>query len=457
LTATLLDPGRAWHIGAAAIAVVIGLLAGFDPKLAIAAALGLGFALLVVVNLSAGLYLFVLVSFLDVAELGGVALSFSKLAGFLLAASWLAVIATRTHATRDFFAVHPAISFLALLFIGWSLLSVAWAEEPGRAVDTTLRYALNVCLLPIVFTAVQRRDQLTWVAAAFVAGAVGSMVLGVVAGSSFTASGDAVRLAGGIGESNELATVLVASIVLALALVAGSRTPAPVRAAALVAAPIALVGVAATLSRAGLVALAVALLVGVVVGGRWRAWFGGALVVGGLTAVIYLAAFAPPAARERVQSTNSTGRADIWTIGGRMVEDHPVRGIGSGNFPVASIHYLLRPGVIQRDDFIIETPKVAHNIYLEVQAELGAVGLLFFLTLLGFSLRCAMQAALAFKRQGDAHSELLARVVVIALAGILTADFFASEQYSKQLWLLLALGPAMLTLTGARAADEQPR
>ena len=223
------------------------------------------------------------------------------------------------------------------------------------------------------------------------------------------------------------------------------------------AAPLALIGVAATLSRAGLVALTVALLVGLVVGGRWKAWFAGALVVGGLSAALYLVAFAPPAARERVQSTNSTGRTDIWTIGGRMAEAHPVRGVGGGNFPVASIHYLLRPGVIERDDFIIETPKVAHNIYLEVQAELGAVGLLLFLALLGFSIRSAMRAALAFKRQGDAHSELLARVVVIALAGILAADCFASEQYSKQLWLLLALGPAMLALANIRAGEERQR
>jgi O-antigen ligase len=409
------------------------------------------------VDLAAGLYLFVLVSFLDIAEFGGLALSFSKLAGLLLAASWLAVIATRTRSGPDFFARHPAVTLLAIGFVGWSLLSSAWAEEPGRAIDTTIRYGLNLCLLPIVFTAVQRREQFTWVAAAFVAGAVSSMVLGVVSGSSFTVAGDAPRLGGGIGESNELATVLVASIVLALALFASRRTPAPIRAAALVAAPLALIGVAATLSRAGLVALTVALLVGLVVGGRWKAWFAGALVIGGLSAVLYIAAFAPPAARDRVQSTNSTGRTDIWTIGGRMVEAHPVRGVGGGNFPVASIHYLLRPGVIERDDFIIETPKVAHNIYLEVQAELGAVGLLLFLALLGFSIRSAMRAALAFKRQGDAHSELLARVVVIALAGILAADCFASEQYSKQLWLLLALGPAMLALANVRAGEERQR
>ena len=34
--------------------------------------------------------------------------------------------------------------------------------------------------------------------------------------------------------------------------------------------------------------------------------------------------------------------------------------------------------------------------------------------------------------------------MMIALVGILAADFFITEQYGKQLWLLLGLGPALL-------------
>ena len=39
--------------------------------------------------------------------------------------------------------------------------------------------------------------------------------------------------------------------------------------------------------------------------------------------------------------------------------------------------------------------------------------------------------------------ELFARGVIVALVGILAADFFISEQFGKQLWLLLGLGPAL--------------
>ena len=46
----------------------------------------------------------------------------------------------------------------------------------------------------------------------------------------------------------------------------------------------------------------------------------------------------------------------------------------------------------------------------------------------------------------------------LALTGILVADFFSSEQYSKQLWLLLAMGPALLAIARqGRTEDDAVR
>jgi O-antigen ligase len=141
-----------------------------------------------------------------------------------------------------------------------------------------------------------------------------------------------------------------------------------------------------------------------------------------------------------------TGRTDVWTVGWRMVEHDPWRGVGAGNFANSSIHFLLRPGSIKRTDFIVDTPKVAHNMYLEVLAELGIPGLALFLAILGFSLLCIVRAARSFKRSGDVTLEILSRAIFVALVGILASDFFGSREYSKQLWLLLSLGPAILAM-----------
>ena len=138
-----------------------------------------------------------------------------------------------------------------------------------------------------------------------------------------------------------------------------------------------------------------------------------------------------------------------------MVEAQPVTGVGAGNFPNASIHYLLvEPGAIQQDEFVVDDPKVAHNIYLGFLAELGIVGLGLFLAIAGGSLRTAALAAREFARSGDHELELVTRAVIVAILALLAADFFVSDQYSKQLWLLLALGPALLAVAGR--TEERP-
>jgi O-antigen ligase len=139
-----------------------------------------------------------------------------------------------------------------------------------------------------------------------------------------------------------------------------------------------------------------------------------------------------------------------------MVEDHPFRGIGVGNFKTSSIHYLLEPGAIKRDEFIVDTPKVAHNMYLQVLAELGVVGLALFLAILAFSLSCGVQAARRFMQLGDTRMEIIARGLVVAMLGVLAADFFISGQFSKQLWLLLGLGPGLLAISLKAESDAPP-
>ncbi len=170
---------------------------------------------------------------------------------------------------------------------------------------------------------------------------------------------------------------------MAASLAVAARDNILVRMAAVAIAPLCVFGVFLTLSRGGLVALAAAGVAMVAVGGRWRWATIGLLVVAMACTLVYFNAFVAPEARERVTTLEGgTGRTDVWTVGWRMVEAEPVRGIGNGNFPNTSVHYLLEPGALTRTDFIVDTPKVAHNMYLEVLAELGVIGMALFLGIL---------------------------------------------------------------------------
>lgn len=452
-----IDPARGFWLGCLCLcAALVGLLAGVSPKFALAAAIAAGFVLLVAVDLAAGLAVFGFFSFLELLELGSV-ISVGKLGGALLMLGWIAVLATRHEARRDFLIVHPWMSTTIGLFLGWSLLSSLWSGDPAAALTETGLFALNAILFLIVFTAIRTRNQALTVAAAFVAGSLAATAYGL---AHLSSTAEAGRLAGAGLDPNELASVLVAGVALSGALAANLRHSLGLRLAAVAAGAFCLLGVFLTVSRGGIVALSVTLAAAIVLAGRWRLFVGLGVALIAASTFLYFSVLASPEARERVSSATQgeariqDGRTTIWAVGWRMTKANPIAGVGAGNFQHASKEYLLQPGALTRSDLILlDAPKVAHNSYLGVLSELGIVGLGLFLMIIGFSLSSCLRAARNFKLGGDRGSEALARGFAIALIGTLAAGFFISQELTKQLWLLLGFGPALLAISRSQDDD----
>lgn len=402
-------------------------------------------------SLTVGLYVFAVATFLDSLAVTGTGLTFAKVIGLLLALSWLAHVAVRGDTAKDFVSDHPVFTFVLLSFVAWVALSTVWAEDPGESIGALYRYALNALLFFIVYTAVRTRQEAVWVVAAFLLGAVISATYGI-GNPAEAGARDEGRLGGAGVNPNELAALLVAALALASAFAAGWRRTPLVRFLAVVVIAFCTAGIVLSFSRGGFVALAVALVAAIVLGGRWRVpmiGFAGIVIV---LSMGYFALFADPQQRERITAVDGgAGRTDIWAVGWRMAQVNPVGGIGAGNFPVSSVRFLLAPGAIRADQYIVDEPQVAHNMYLELLAEEGVVGLALFLCILGFGVTSALRAASTFRDKGDERLELLSRSVAVALVALLAADFFGSFQFSKQLWLLLALGPALY-----RVARDRP-
>lgn len=442
-----LDPAEwLWLAGLTFLAAFVGLLAGVDPKLAIAASIACGFVLLVFVDLALGLALFAMLSFLELLPGAGAVVSVGKVGGVLLALAWLALVFSRPDAKSDFLAVHPGMSAVIGAFLAWALLSASWAESPAAALGSFGRYTLNALLFLIVFTAIRNRRQAVYVAAALLIGAVAASLYGLFIGTGEYGS----RLAGGGNDPDGLAAALVVGLALSAGVAANLRGYPGLRLATGGAAALCLFGIFFSVSRGGLVSLGVALLAAVLLGGRWRGRIAIVVVLIGVVTVYYFAALAPPQARERItQSTTGQakmeeGRTTLWKVGERMAKANLVKGVGAGNFRTASVHYLLEPGAVGRSDQVITKPLVVHNIYLEVLAEEGVVGISLLGVIILFSLTCTLRAARDFARRGDRGGEILARSLAVALVGLLAAGVFNSQQYNKELWLMLGLAPALL-------------
>jgi putative inorganic carbon (HCO3(-)) transporter len=460
MTARLSSANWGLAAGFAGVSVAVGLLAGIEPKFAIAASIGVGFVLLVFTDLTAGLTVFGFFSFLEVLQLGST-VSVGKLLGVLLALGWVGYLVNREEAKADFFATYPGISLVLGLFLGWILLSVLWAGDTAAVIGAFGRYLPNVVLFVIVFTAVTKLRDAQMVITGLLAGALAACVYGLAFAPSAVTTHYGDRLTGTALDPNELASVLVPGIAFSIGLAATLKRRPGAQLAALGVGGFCLLTALYTGSRGGVVALLAMIVAAILFSGRWRGRVAlVSLIVGGF-ALYYIVAVAPQDVKQRIEQSSQgeqqqlEPRTTLWQIGERMIRAHPVTGVGAGNFSRQSKNYLLQPGALYRTDVIILVPSVTHNTYLQIGAELGLVGLGLFALVGVFSLTACLRAARNFRARGDPSGEVLSRCLAIGLVGILVADTFISQMYNKQLWLLLGIGPAMLAISRMKLEERR--
>jgi O-antigen ligase len=336
----------------------------------------------------------------------------------------------------------------------WISLSLVWAEDVGKAAHELWRWYVGALVLAVVATSLRRTRDIRLVIGGFVVGVVASVVIGLVhdplGGAAMAVPATSPtqgRLIGGLGDPNFLAAAIVPAIVLAVALMAVVQASA--RRALLILAAVMVVGLAATESRGGLVAAAVAFGAALLVmrGRRGRILGAGVGVL--LIGALYFAAH--PSGLHRINTSDSgNGRTELWEVAWRISAHHPLVGVGLHNFTVYSPRYVRQAGALSYVDLIAERPHVVHNTYLEVLVETGIVGLGLFLGVIGASLGAVWRAAVRFGQSGAFRWETLARGVLVADIGVLTAAFFVTVSSQPMFWFLLALGPALLVVAERR-------
>ena len=185
------------------LALIVGVVAGYSPPFAIGLTLGLVFLAVAMTNLTAGIALFALLTFLEtILPTQGAEGTFSvpKLLGLVLMISWLGLVTAGEREYRERIFSHPAFLLVLFMLVGWVLTSVAWSEDSGAALASFTRWLPNVLLFVIVFAGVRTREQLYWVLGAFVVGAFVSAIYGLIVPAP---PSDFGRLEGAGGDPNE--------------------------------------------------------------------------------------------------------------------------------------------------------------------------------------------------------------------------------------------------------------
>lgn len=123
-------------------------------------------------------------------------------------------------------------------------------------------------------------------------------------------------------------------------------------------------------------------------------------------------------------------RLEMWQAGRRMVQDHPLLGVGPGSMPLASPHY-------QSEKRRLDGPwGHLHNTFVNVAAERGLLGLLAFLT---YIMVLASELWRGYRRavvKDDEDSKIILLTALLGLAGWLVAGFTETVYHDSNVLMM---------------------
>ncbi|HUL49068.1 MAG TPA: O-antigen ligase family protein [Gemmatimonadales bacterium] len=148
--------------------------------------------------------------------------------------------------------------------------------------------------------------------------------------------------------------------------------------------------------------------------------------------------------------TANTGRIQIWKRGMGYMLGHPITGVGIANYGVAE--GTISP-LAELQQFGIGVPwTTAHNSFVQVGAELGIPGLIFFVVLIGSTFTMLWRTA---RVEGP-----LAQALTGSLIGFTVGGYFLSLAYTDMCYVLLGLAAALakvVRLHHGAVATPSPR
>jgi putative inorganic carbon (hco3(-)) transporter len=406
--------------GAAGAALAVsGMLLAYEtvPYAPLLVAGGLVLAAVIAARPMAGVYVAVLVlplEYLDVTVGGAFALSATE--ALLALTAGVAVI--RFALTGSIGKVEPALAVFAAL-VATSLVGVTFAEDPFTVARITTMWA--VFLIVAVLVASASPDQVEWllVCLAVVGGVLGAITIFGLEGQEALEGGAIVsnRAQASFRHPTALALFLLLTIPLALAL--SLRRARPFR-PLLVAAGLAVAALLLTHTRGAVIGFAVGMFIML----WWQPVRRLAVVLIALTVLVaslnFEAIESSPevtVVSERLATiaslkTRHDDRLEIWSKTPTLIATHPLLGVGQGNFAEASPELELADiGGLPYDH--------AHNVFLNIGAELGLIGL----ALLGVFLFLLARVVVRALRRPDPRRYPLVLALAAALGGLLVTSF----------------------------------
>jgi O-antigen ligase len=170
-----------------------------------------------------------------------------------------------------------------------------------------------------------------------------------------------------------------------------------------------------------------------------------------ITALIFSILYIPnliyKQADETIDPSNPAGkgfvgtietRADVLISGTKMFADNFVMGVGINNFEISIMKYAPKESFGWGKQTI-----AAHNMYLQVAAELGIFGILIFLGLFYSIIKELLNIN---KKSKNNETTNISKGIIISIIGLMTVGLFLSIAYYQFIWLIMSLSTTFIKI-----------
>jgi len=352
-------------------------------------------------------------------------------------------------------------------YAAWAIMSTLWTTEMGQVSSpySGTVYQLASLVLSFIFmlacaVLIERMQVARRVIAAIWTMAV---IVGLVAIAEYLSG--AGRAVGYTGDANFFAATQVVALPVAVAFATTAKGRAKRMIAFLGTAVIA-GSVLTSLSRGGILALLGILFLLAIQPAR--IFFSSparkrAAILAALVGATAMLALSYSDLKQRTSSIfnlkeGTSGRTFLWEAAVTGWKEHPGLGLGYGAYPPNSNRLLLStPGTDLSVYALRPNGQVVHNAYLGSLTELGPVGLLLFIAVLGSAYSTLRRTAKQADLENDLYLATLARALAVALCGYALTSVFLSTETDRALWILLGITLALPRFLSWAPAPEARR
>ncbi|GFP76752.1 O-antigen ligase family protein [Clostridium fungisolvens] len=324
-----------------------------------------------------------------------------------------------------------------IIFLGIMVLSAIYAADRSLAVKESIRFFTYIVTMYLISQCFDEREKerviFTFVLTTFVVSVLGIIQYFTGIGADvFLVTESKFRIQATLDNPNTLGAFEVLMFFPLLSMIRLKNSHNVFRVFAIITSVLALINLVMSMSRSALLGFGAGLVLLTIIFGKKIL-----LLFVPVAAVLLVLPSTINRIKQIGDSSQNDSRVKIWNIAAKMIKDHPIGGVGNGNFITNYPKYVKMYPQFKEEGVDVFP---SHNSFLKVGSELGFVGELSFIVVLLLILR---EAFYFIKHKSESLNSYFLEGFVVVIVPFLVMNCFDNilfvPKVATYFWIMVAI------------------